>query len=47
LLAELHQLCRRHLPSHGRPARIIVLAEFPQLATGKVDRQALRRLLEA
>ncbi len=47
LLAELHQLCRRHLPSHGRPARIVMLAEFPQLATGKVDRQALRRLLEA
>lgn len=47
LLAELHQLCRRHLPSHGRPARIVALAEFPQLATGKIDRQALRRLLEA
>jgi clorobiocin biosynthesis protein CloN4 len=47
LPAELHQLCRRHLPSHGRPISIVALAEFPQLATGKIDRQALRLLLEA
>jgi amino acid adenylation domain-containing protein len=43
LLAELDQLCRRRLPRHGRPVRITVLAKFPQLATGKVDRLALRQ----
>jgi amino acid adenylation domain-containing protein len=47
LLAELDQLCRRRLPRHGRPVRITVLAKFPQLATGKVDRLALRQLAQA
>jgi clorobiocin biosynthesis protein CloN4 len=47
LLAELDQLCRRRLPRHGRPVRVTVLAKFPQLATGKVDRLALRQLAQA
>ncbi len=47
LLAELDQLCRRRLPRYGRPVRITVLAKFPQLATGKIDRLALRRLAQA
>jgi amino acid adenylation domain-containing protein len=47
LPAELKRLCRRHLPRHARPSRIIALQHFPQLATGKIDRQALRRLAEA
>jgi amino acid adenylation domain-containing protein len=42
LRAELNQLCRQHLPSHGRPVRITILARFPLLATGKIDRLALR-----
>jgi acyl-coenzyme A synthetase/AMP-(fatty) acid ligase len=47
LMAELDQLCRRRLPRHGRPVRITVLAKFPQLATGKVDRLALRQMAQA
>ena len=46
LLAELRHLCRRRLPSYGRPARIIVLAQFPLLSTGKIDRQTLRKIAE-
>jgi acyl-coenzyme A synthetase/AMP-(fatty) acid ligase len=46
LLAELNRLCRRRLPGYGRPARIVVLAQFPLLSTGKIDRQALRRIAE-
>jgi len=46
LRAELNQLCRRHLPSHGRPVRITMLARFPLLATGKIDRLALREIAE-
>jgi acyl-coenzyme A synthetase/AMP-(fatty) acid ligase len=44
LLAELKQFCSRRLPVYARPVRITVLAKFPQLSTGKVDRRALRRL---
>ena len=47
LPAELDQLCRRRLPRHGRPVRITVLAKFPQLATGKIDRLALRQIAQA
>lgn len=46
LLAELRQICGRRLPVYARPVRITVLAKFPQLSTGKVDRRALRRLAE-
>jgi acyl-coenzyme A synthetase/AMP-(fatty) acid ligase len=47
LMAELDQLCRRRLPRHGRPVRITVLAKFPQLPTGKVDRLTLRQMAQA
>jgi acyl-CoA synthetase (AMP-forming)/AMP-acid ligase II len=46
LLAELNLLCRRRLPHYGRPARIVTLAQFPLLATGKIDRQTLRKIAE-
>jgi acyl-coenzyme A synthetase/AMP-(fatty) acid ligase len=42
--AELGRLCRRHLPSHARPARIIALAQFPLLPTGKLDRRRLKAI---
>ena len=47
LLEELQVLCQRRLPSYGRPTRIIALAQFPVLSTGKIDRQALRKAVEA
>ena len=47
LLAELRRLCRQRLPSYGRPAWIVTLGRFPLLATGKIDRQALRKIAEA
>jgi L-proline---[L-prolyl-carrier protein] ligase len=46
LLAELNLLCRQRLPGYGRPARIATLAQFPLLATGKIDRPALRKIAE-
>jgi len=46
LLAELSLLCHRRLPHYGCPARIVTLAQFPLLATGKIDRQALRKIAE-
>ncbi len=46
LLSDLKLLCRQRLPSYGRPARIATLAQFPLLATGKIDRQALRKIAE-
>ena len=47
LLEELQVLCQRRLPSYGRPTRIIALTQFPVLSTGKIDRQALRKAVEA
>ncbi len=35
--------CRAHLPPHLRPDSIVVLDSFPRGATGKPDRDALRR----
>jgi len=46
LLAELRRLTRECLPAFAQPGRILALRQFPLLPTGKVDRQALRRLLE-
>jgi acyl-coenzyme A synthetase/AMP-(fatty) acid ligase len=43
--AGLRQLCRTSLPSHAQPARIVSLPQFPLLASGKVDRRALRAIL--
>jgi amino acid adenylation domain-containing protein len=46
LTGELAELCSRRLPGFARPAAIIIAARFPQLASGKVDRLALRRLVD-
>jgi acyl-coenzyme A synthetase/AMP-(fatty) acid ligase len=46
LTGELAELCSRRLPGFARPAAIIVAASFPQLASGKVDRPALRALAD-
>jgi amino acid adenylation domain-containing protein len=43
--AELLRLCAERLPSFARPACIALLADFPLLSTGKVDRATLRALL--
>jgi amino acid adenylation domain-containing protein len=42
----LRGLCRRYLPSHAQPARIVTLAQFPLLPTGKLDRRRLRAIAE-
>jgi amino acid adenylation domain-containing protein len=42
--AELKAICARKLPAFARPAHIVVLGRFPQLASGKVDRMSLQRL---
>ena len=47
LFEQLQDLCHRRLPSYGRPTRILALSQFPMLSTGKIDRQALRRAMEA
>jgi len=43
---ELQLLCSERLPVFARPAHIIQLRDFPLLSTGKIDRTALRALLE-
>ncbi len=45
LEAELKLLCIKRLPAPARPARILRLAEFPLLTTGKIDRRALQTLV--
>jgi len=47
LEAELKLLCvkRRHAPA--RPARLLRLPKFPLLPSGKVDRQALKIVIDA
>ncbi|HEY1403995.1 MAG TPA: amino acid adenylation domain-containing protein, partial [Pyrinomonadaceae bacterium] len=39
--AELQRFLRDRLPEHMRPSRFVVLAEFPLLPNGKVDRKML------
>jgi amino acid adenylation domain-containing protein len=46
-VGELMALCARRLPTFARPAAIVVLDEFPQLSSGKVDRRALATLAAA
>ncbi len=42
--ADLKLLCRRRLHAPARPGSFIYLEKFPLLPSGKVDRQALRRM---
>jgi acyl-CoA synthetase (AMP-forming)/AMP-acid ligase II len=44
---EIHALARRTLPPWLQPAVVAVRAGFPALITGKHDREACIRLLEA
>jgi amino acid adenylation domain-containing protein len=44
---RLRRLATERLPRFAQPARIAVLARFPLLPTGKIDRQALKRLLSS
>ncbi|MGD3110855.1 class I adenylate-forming enzyme family protein [Streptomyces sp. YGL11-2] len=43
LVPELTRLCRAELPVVMRPRTIETVTEFPRLASGKLDRAALRR----
>lgn len=43
---EVHRTLRRHLPSYMMPRRIRLLERLPLNASGKLDRLALRRMLE-
>ncbi len=43
-LEELRALVREHAPAHAAPRELVVVTDLPRLATGKVDRQALRDL---
>ena len=44
--AELADFCRHHLGGYKRPRRFLLVSELPQTASGKVDRQAVRRAFE-
>jgi amino acid adenylation domain-containing protein len=44
--AGLRRHCAWFLPGFARPSGILRLDEFPMLSSGKVDRQALKALLE-
>ena len=44
---ELEELCQRSLADYKRPKRILVWAELPIGATGKVQRRSVRERLEA
>lgn len=45
--AEIRKRCRDHLPAYMVPRKIVVIAQMPLSASGKVDRKALRALLDA
>lgn len=45
--AVLRHAVAEHVGAHAVPRRLVVLPELPRTATGKVDRQALRALLDA
>ncbi|ROO84645.1 O-succinylbenzoic acid--CoA ligase [Actinocorallia herbida] len=46
-LDELRDLVRAELPAHAAPRELEIRAELPLLASGKPDREALRRAPEA
>jgi amino acid adenylation domain-containing protein len=43
---RLALIMAERLPGYARPARIALFADFPRLATGKIDRQKVRAMLE-
>jgi acyl-coenzyme A synthetase/AMP-(fatty) acid ligase len=43
---SLESVSKRRLPVYMQPARVLLLDEFPLNANGKVDRRALRALLD-
>jgi L-proline---[L-prolyl-carrier protein] ligase len=47
LEAELKLLCLKRLHAPARPARLLRLAKFPYLPSGKIDRQALKTVIDA
>lgn len=46
-LGLLRARARDRLPGHAAPRRLVVMAQIPMLASGKPDRQALRRAVSA
>ena len=40
--AEVLGFCRRHLPDHKVPTRVVVCAELPKSGAGKIDKAALK-----
>jgi acyl-CoA synthetase (AMP-forming)/AMP-acid ligase II len=42
LIPAVLRRCRQRLPSYAQPAEVVVVAEFPLNANGKVDESALR-----
>jgi len=43
---EVHTLCKEKLPNYMQPSAIIQFSELPRNANGKVDRRAIKALLE-
>ncbi|MGB3338261.1 MAG: amino acid adenylation domain-containing protein [Devosia sp.] len=43
---EIMAACKARLPAYMRPARVIQLPDLPRNANGKVDRKAVRSLIE-
>jgi amino acid adenylation domain-containing protein len=45
LASEVRAICAKRLPVFARPKRLEVFHEFPRLASGKVDRLKLRKIV--
>jgi acyl-coenzyme A synthetase/AMP-(fatty) acid ligase len=43
--AEVLAFCRRRLPEHKVPVRVLVRAELPKSGAGKIEKQVLRQFL--
>jgi acyl-coenzyme A synthetase/AMP-(fatty) acid ligase len=46
LASEIRAICAQRLPVFARPKHVAVLDQFPQLASGKIDRMALQKTSE-